>query len=61
MKKRELKIGYRVRTNVFRKLKLVPEIKLAGNWLEKAGFAYGDDIEVFVEQGKIVIRNYGKI
>lgn len=61
MKKRELKIGYRVRTNVFRELKLVPEIKLAGNWLEQAGFAYGDEVEVVVEQGKLIIRNYGKV
>jgi hypothetical protein len=56
-KNRELRIGYRVRRNVFREVKLVPEIKLMGNWLEAAGFAIGEGVEVIVQQGKIIITN----
>jgi len=46
-----------VRRNVFRDVKRVPEIKLMGNWLEAAGFAIGEGVEVIVQQGKIIITN----
>ncbi|MPR36927.1 SymE family type I addiction module toxin [Salmonirosea aquatica] len=56
-KNRALRIGYRVRRNVFRQVKRVPEIKLMGNWLEAAGFAIGEGVEIMVQPGKIIIKN----
>jgi len=33
----------------------VPFLRLRGRWLERAGFAIGDDVQVVVEPGRLVI------
>ena len=32
-----------------------PFLRLRGRWLEQAGFAIGDDVEVVVEPGRLII------
>lgn len=54
--KRALKIGARSRQNVMRKFKTVPEIKLAGKWLEAAGFTPGEMVEIMIESGLISLK-----
>ena len=36
--------------------RLLPHIRLCGNWLENAGFYPGDTITVTVSEGMLVIR-----
>ncbi len=36
--------------------KQVPEVRLAGLWLSKAGFNSGDALEVEVQKGTLVIK-----
>ena len=38
--------------------KIVPEIRLAGEWLIRAGFSHGDKLEVIVNHYELIIRNY---
>lgn len=33
----------------------VPFLRLRGRWLAQAGFAIGDDVEVLVEPGRLII------
>ncbi|GHB64139.1 SymE family type I addiction module toxin [Persicitalea jodogahamensis] len=49
-------IGYQPRQNVWREVRLVPALQLAGVWMEDAGFAQGDQVEVVVMNGVISIR-----
>jgi hypothetical protein len=37
--------------------KHVPEMRIGGVWLEKAGFNVDDQIELIVEENQIVIRH----
>ncbi len=37
----------------------VPKLRLCGNWLEKAGFNYGEYVSVTVMKGLLVIRPSG--
>jgi hypothetical protein len=54
---RILKIQPEYRKNkLTRKLTPVPSLKLAGNWLEDAGFHTGKIIHVFVENNCLVIQ-----
>ncbi|TAF02272.1 MAG: type I addiction module toxin, SymE family [Runella slithyformis] len=54
--KRNLKVSKLGRVNVARKVRWVPALKLAGNWLAVAGIAAGSMVEVEVFNQKIVIR-----
>jgi hypothetical protein len=47
-----------VRTSFFNRppAKIVPELRLCGNWLEKAGFLPGEYVSVTVMDGLLVIR-----
>lgn len=39
--------------------KHIPEMRIGGVWLEKAGFNIDDQIELVVEENQIVIRHAG--
>ncbi|MDO4500681.1 MAG: SymE family type I addiction module toxin [Erysipelotrichaceae bacterium] len=56
---RKIKVYERLVTRYLKynraKHKYVPQIILTGNWLEKAGFLSGDNIEVDVNNERIVI------
>lgn len=52
---RLLKVYYKFRINLYG-TKIVPEIRLCGQWLEKFGFKDGDDIEVSIVRNRIKIR-----
>jgi len=41
--------------------KIVPELRLCGNWLEKAGFLPEEYVSVTVLDGLIVIRSTAKV
>ena len=53
---RKRTIGYQPRPTLFNKIRFVPALQLAGVWLEKAGFETGDQVEVVVKDGEIIIR-----
>lgn len=38
------------------KLAVVPHLRIAGRWFEKAGFQVGDIVEVDVQQGCLMVR-----
>jgi hypothetical protein len=40
----------------WRRIQLVPELRLCGLWLEAAGFELGQGYEVAVKKGRLVIR-----
>jgi len=42
---------------IYRDYKKVPELRLCGNWLEKAGFLPENYVSVTVMEGLIVIRS----
>jgi hypothetical protein len=50
------KLGSIARKNVYRQYKFHPALQLAGCWLEKAGFAIGQQVTVTVSNGKIIIE-----
>lgn len=39
----------------FSAARFVPFLRLRGHWLERAGFAIGDDVAIAVEPGRLVI------
>jgi len=41
--------------------KIVPELRLCGNWLEKAGFLPEEYVSVTVSDGLLVIRSTAKV
>ena len=41
--------------------KIVPELRLCGNWLEKAGFSPKDYVSVTVMDGLLVIRSFAPV
>ncbi|MCG2617447.1 type I toxin-antitoxin system SymE family toxin [Terrimonas sp. NA20] len=51
---RTLKIQQMIRTTRWDCTK-VPEIRISGAWLEKFGFHYGQHIEVYTMEGKLVL------
>lgn len=51
---RRLKVYYRSKQNTHG-FRYKPQIVLAGDWLERLGFAVGDMINLQCESGKIVI------
>lgn len=38
----------------------VPAIILKGKWLASAGFQIGNDVDIVVEEGKLLIQNTSK-
>lgn len=46
----------RRRRNDWCQTKLVPALQLAGVWMQEAGFAKGDQVEVVVMNGSISIK-----
>ncbi|MGM9508821.1 SymE family type I addiction module toxin [Larkinella sp. GY13] len=50
-------MGYQPRQNVYRQIRFVPALLLAGVWLQKAGFERGQSVTVTVEKGQILISN----
>ncbi|WP_240072649.1 SymE family type I addiction module toxin [Cupriavidus taiwanensis] len=44
------------KSNNFTGIKLIPWIRLSGVWLVEAGFHIGQQLEVHVQQGRIVIH-----
>lgn len=56
MKNRQLTIGMEPRKNVMRKVRWTPAIRLAGNWLEAAGFTPGEMVDIIVSNGSINIK-----
>lgn len=52
---RMMKVYYRSRSLRYHRYCQVPEIRLCGNWLEKAGFKTGDDIVVCLDKKRIEI------
>ena len=55
--KRILKVSKRSRVNVLRRVKWVPELKLAGDWLTAAGIEAGNWVEIEVLQNQIIIHH----
>lgn len=53
-KTRTLKIQPLIRVNRWDSV-TVPEIRLSGAWLEKAGFHYGDHVQVKMSDGILVL------
>ncbi|GEP98110.1 SymE family type I addiction module toxin [Chitinophaga cymbidii] len=53
--KRLITVGRKVE-NKYGKLVGVPFLRIAGRWLEKAGFCIGDIVEVDIADGCLVIR-----
>ncbi|KTL59731.1 hypothetical protein AA106_15810 [Photorhabdus laumondii subsp. laumondii] len=59
---RRYKIGYISRchpdrsTGMTRYYSQHPSLHLKGNWLEEAGFATGQPVQVSVEHGQLIIR-----
>ncbi|MET0636663.1 MAG: SymE family type I addiction module toxin [Chitinophagaceae bacterium] len=52
--RRTLSVYSKFRLNIYEN-KLVPEIRLCGNWLANLGFKEGDLLDVTGENGKITI------
>jgi toxic protein SymE len=59
-KVRYLKLQHHYRENRIdfftHKVWKVPELRLCGNWLEDAGFNYGEYVSVTVRKGELIIR-----
>ena len=64
MKSRHLKVAAQHRENLYRgrvtSTSVVPCLRLAGKWLEQAGFRSGQAVSVLVENGRLVITSKGK-
>jgi len=43
-----------------RRCAVVPQLRIAGRWLEAAGFTIGENVCVHVEQGQLVITTAAK-
>lgn len=56
--KRNLKVceGRQRIQSIFRNIKTIPKITIAGDWLLNAGFPIGTQTEVYVFKNEIVIR-----
>ena len=52
---RKLKIHSKLRSRRWDNI-AVPEIRLAGKWLEKAGFKQGQYVNIQVAKNKLIIR-----
>ena len=57
--KRKLKVYTRYSTDVNRKVKILPGIRLKGEWLSNWGFECGDEIAV-LNIGRAIIVRSGK-
>lgn len=53
-KHRKLKVYRKFRNRTW-DITSVPEIRLAGRWLEQLGFTEGNDIQVEIKKGKLVV------
>ena len=49
-------MGYVARKNVCRQLQFMPNLNLAGRWMERAGFKIGQTVTVTVSNGIITIQ-----
>ena len=54
---RYLKLKEIYREGKYRTRKIVPELRLCGNWLEQAGFTVSEYVSVTVMNGLLIIRN----
>lgn len=52
---RKVKINYSVARPRWKKSYLKPKITISGNWLENAGFKVGDEINIKVENNKLIL------
>ena len=53
---RKIRVSKLARVNVCRKVRFVPSIRLAGNWLEAAGILAGRVVEIEVLEGALMVR-----
>ena len=53
---RYLKLKEFHREGTYRNRKIVPELRLCGNWLERAGFCVQEYVSVTVMDGLLIIR-----
>jgi hypothetical protein len=53
---RKRKMGYSVRRSATRQLIFSPSLQLEGKWMTTAGFMIGQQVQVIVENGKIIIQ-----
>ena len=56
---RQLKINREVRETgrtYYKKTKLIPSLKLSGNWFQEAGFDIGQNVEIEVKKGKLILK-----
>ena len=60
-KQRKLKVYSKYSTDFYRKVKILPEIRLKGVWLKKLGYECGDEIMIYSIESAIIIRNSKKI
>lgn len=52
---RQLKLQPFYRRMTYGELKIVPQLLLCGNWLERAGFFPKQSVTVVVKKGKLII------
>jgi len=54
IKIRRLKVYTKFRERTYDNT-IVPELRLGGRWLEKAGFTTGQRVKIFQEPGRLII------
>lgn len=60
MKQRKVKISSVFRKRKWRVGSLFPYIRLQGAWIEKAGFEIGDNLEIEVAEGMLILMKCNK-
>ena len=54
-KSRSLKISSQYQKQIFKKPIFKPKLILSGDWLQKAGFTIGENVEVKVTNNQLII------
>lgn len=57
--KRKIRVSKLARVNIVKKVKWVPSLRLAGNWLSEAGIQPGSMVEVEVFNQKLIVKCLG--
>lgn len=58
-KTRQVKLQPKTRQLTWGSVKIVPELRVNGNWLAEHGFKPGSQVEITVRQNELVIKPLG--
>lgn len=53
---RKIKLQPKTRQLTWGSVKIVPELRVNGNWLEEHGFKAGKSVEITIKQNELIIK-----